>query len=522
MRPILFASPFALFSLVPAHAQGAHFSPLPLGAPGTGYLEPTGVSADGQVVVGGSYLVSSGNRAQRWRNGLGFDYPGPSVGNIASWCSGLSADGTVISGGNGHAVFGDLEGWMRYGSSAGHVGSPPGHNTSDCTNVAAGGVVSVGYGGLQSNPNLFEAARYTEQGGWTNLGFLPGGNDSKATCCSADGSLVSGWSTNAQGVAAGFVWNAASGMSSIGNLPGGNQCEPHTMSFDGSVIVGIDWVGTPAHGFRWTASGGMNDLGLLPGGSGCWISGLSDDGAVATGYDDDGFTDEAVIWDSAHGLRKLRELLLAQGLGSEFSGWDFFSADCIRGTGPWYIAGIGGFGGYYEAFLVRLDSLEPAAGSSMCAGDGSAAAPCPCSNSGATGRGCANSQSGSQGALLQAFGTPAQDDVVLSASGVLPTALCIFLQGTTTLGASAAFGDGLRCVGGSLKRLASHSAVNGATSYPSAGEPSIRVRSAMLGDTLPMGALRHYQVYYRDPSASFCPAPQGGTFNISSGITIQW
>ena len=505
-----------------AHAGGTTFTPLPMGAQGTGYFSPAGVSADGQVVVGGSYIVGSGNQARRWRNGIGFDYPGPSVGAIATWSSAVSADGQVVAGGSGHAVFGDLEGWMRYGASVGHVGSPPGHDTSDCIGLSADGVVTVGCGGLQSNPNLFEAAYYTEQNDWTNLGFLPGGGNSKATCCSLDGSVISGWSATAAGTGAGFRWTSASGMVSIGNLAGGNECEPHAMSADGSVIVGTDYVGTPSRGFRWTAAGGMVDIGSLVPGGYVWAESVSDDGNVIVGSADDINGSSAFLWDAAHGMRRLRDLLVAQGLGANLVNWDLFSADCIRGTGPWFIAGLGGDNNYYEAFVLELDSLEPSAGAPICLGDGTQPVACPCANNGAAGRGCANSVAGSTGAQLLAWGTPAQDDVVLDTTGMLPSALCIFLQGSALQGAAQPFGDGLRCVGGTLKRLASHNAVNGASAYPQAGEPSIRTRSAALGDTIPNGAQRHYQVYYRDPAAGFCPAPQGSTFNISSGVTLQW
>lgn len=36
------------------------------------------------------------------------------------------------------------------------------------------------------------------------------------------------------------------------------------------------------------------------------------------------------------------------------------------------------------------------------------------------------------------------------------------------------------------------------------------------------GAVRSYQHYYRDNSPTWCPAPQGSTFNISNAVTIAW
>jgi hypothetical protein len=65
-------------------------------------------------------------------------------------------------------------------------------------------------------------------------------------------------------------------------------------------------------------------------------------------------------------------------------------------------------------------------------------------------------------------------------------------------------------------------AVGGSITAPQSGDPSISLRSAALGDAIPLGATRIYQVYYRDSSASFCPNPQGGTFNVSNAIAIAW
>ena len=146
---------------------------------------------------------------------------------------------------------------------------------------------------------------------------------------------------------------------------------------------------------------------------------------------------------------------------------------------------------------------------------------CPCANRGAAGRGCDNSAS-SGGARLDASGSVGSDTLVLTASGELPTALTIFLQGSQPAATPAVFGDGVRCAGGSLKRLYVKSASGGSASAPGAGEPSIRTQSSALGDTIPGGATRVYQAYYRDANAAFCPAPQGGTFNISSALSVRW
>jgi hypothetical protein len=181
----------------------------------------------------------------------------------------------------------------------------------------------------------------------------------------------------------------------------------------------------------------------------------------------------------------------------------------LIGGGP---QDMGVFFGLADEVLIGTDAFDDA-----CAGDGSLA-PCPCANSGLAGRGCDNSAA-TGGAHLTASGGISPDTVVLTSTGELPNALSVFLQGNT-LSAPLLFGDGLRCAGGLLKRLAVKNAVGGSVLYPAPGELSISARSAQLGDTIVGGSLRHYQVYYRDPDASFCPG--GGTYNISNGITVHW
>lgn len=154
----------------------------------------------------------------------------------------------------------------------------------------------------------------------------------------------------------------------------------------------------------------------------------------------------------------------------------------------------------------------------FCAGDGTLATPCPCANSGAAGRGCENS-AGTGGAHLVASGTTTPDQLRLDAGGELPASLSIFLQGDSIVAQGLVFGDGLRCVAGALERLYVKHASGGAASAPGAGDLSVRQRSAQLGDAIPAGSTRWYQVYYRDPSAGFCAA---ATFNITNGVRVGW
>jgi hypothetical protein len=157
---------------------------------------------------------------------------------------------------------------------------------------------------------------------------------------------------------------------------------------------------------------------------------------------------------------------------------------------------------------------------SFCFGDGSAGA-CPCGNSGVPAHGCNNSAS-TGGALLAATGTTSPDTLTLTQTNELASVLSIFLQGDVRLGSAVFFGDGLRCIGGALKRLYVKTASSGTAVAPTAGDPSITARSAALGDPITAGSTRYYQVYYRDPNLAFCPNPPGDSFNVGTALRVVW
>jgi len=157
-------------------------------------------------------------------------------------------------------------------------------------------------------------------------------------------------------------------------------------------------------------------------------------------------------------------------------------------------------------------------------GDGGVAA-CPCSNpSGGTGRGCDNSAA-TGGATLSASGATvlSSDSLVLTTSGERPTALSVVFQATASIPAGLVFGQGVRCAGGTLKRLYSRNASGGSITAPNfgAGEPSVSARSTAKGDVIPPGGIRFYFVAYRDPFVlGGCPATS--TFNVTTTGRVTW
>ncbi|MFT7484270.1 MAG: hypothetical protein ACI9F9_000110 [Candidatus Paceibacteria bacterium] len=167
----------------------------------------------------------------------------------------------------------------------------------------------------------------------------------------------------------------------------------------------------------------------------------------------------------------------------------------------------------FDQWNVGMDNarLLTATGTPLCFGDGSGAA-CPCGNAGAGGEGCANS-SGS-GAVLTAGGgaSVGSDGLHFSASQLPANKPSLLFAGDALLGNGAGqpFGDGLRCAGGSLRRLGVVFADGqGAASW---GPGLAAAGNWSAGDT------RIFQVWYRDDAGAAC----GNAFNVSSGVEVQF
>lgn len=158
----------------------------------------------------------------------------------------------------------------------------------------------------------------------------------------------------------------------------------------------------------------------------------------------------------------------------------------------------------------------------FCFGDGTGA-PCPCGNTGALGGGCDNAAPGIGGARLFANGEAllGGDTLTLTATGERSSSFTLFWQSDADVGPSS-FGDGLGCLGGTLKRLYTHGAVGGVVAAPQGGDPSVSSRSAALGDPIAPGEVRIYHAFYRDPDPSFCPPPLGSTFNTTNALRVRW
>ncbi len=160
--------------------------------------------------------------------------------------------------------------------------------------------------------------------------------------------------------------------------------------------------------------------------------------------------------------------------------------------------------------------VSPTTGVPFCFGDGSATA-CPCGNASAPGAnlGCLNSLGLGGRVSATGIASVTADSLVLQGSN-MPSAPALYFQGSTPQngGAGNVFGDGLRCVGGTVIRLGTKTNVGGASQYPGAGDPSVSVRGLIPAG----GGAYHYQVWYRN-AADFCTP---STFNLTNGLTVLW
>ena len=97
----------------------------------------------------------------------------------------------------------------------------------------------------------------------------------------------------------------------------------------------------------------------------------------------------------------------------------------------------------------------------------------------------------------------------------MPDTTVLYFQGTQLQGGGngTAFGDGLRCVGGTTLRLGYETNVGGASQYPELGDASLSVKGQI---TAP--GLVGYQVWYRN-AAMFCTA---ATFNVTNAVKAIW
>jgi hypothetical protein len=124
-----------------------------------------------------------------------------------------------------------------------------------------------------------------------------------------------------------------------------------------------------------------------------------------------------------------------------------------------------------------------------------------------------------EGARLSStgFSSVVADELLLRVEGLPPTTSLGFYQGTQALagGMGVAWGDGVRCVTGSILWLGRARTQTGACEWPPSGmNLSTNGRVAAEG----LGA-RYYQAWYRDADPAYCTPHR---HNFSNALRVEW
>jgi probable HAF family extracellular repeat protein len=187
---------------------------------------------------------------------------------LTSTVTGLSADGTVAAGyddGAGAKGF-------TWTAAGGRINFGLAFTSTSVVNgISGNGLAVVGNG-----PD--RAFKWSQAGGYQNLGVLPGYQSSSARDANHDGSIVVGTLSNGSGSEPqAFRWTQATGMQGLGA-----GTSALAVSGDGTKVVGF----TGPFGnrpFTWTTGAGLQFLPTLDGSISGYATGINHDGSIIVG-----------------------------------------------------------------------------------------------------------------------------------------------------------------------------------------------------------------------------------------------
>jgi len=304
------------------------------------------VSADGRTVVGHSSFSDGEDfysQAFRWTREDALVGLASLPGRPYTEAHGVNGDGTIVVGGSG---FGELSTYEAVRWTAGAttgLGAPTGALGSRALGLSTNGNVIYGgtYSAAADSGLVYASAmRWTEAGGFENLGYLSGWErESIISGSSAQGDVLAGYSRESQFNRTQAVrWSEATGMQGLGFLPGGNRSTAGAISGDGQTIVGSgnsDNAFFGSEAFRWTEEGGMLRLNDNPplGGFISVASGITFDGSAIVGRARFGTENilEAFLWTESEGMRSLNSILDSDGVDRD--GWFLTWATDISSDG---------------------------------------------------------------------------------------------------------------------------------------------------------------------------------------------
>jgi len=291
-----------------------------------------------------------------------------------------------------------------------------------------------------------------------------------------------------------------------GTYEGPSTADNFGWSFNVSPAIAADFTGPVIAGnFSWTGGGSL----------GSHIPCTGTDGS---------------IWDSTtigNGPTPASEIL-----GTGMSSNDFFR-DAGGPVSPPSGPGCYFFGGnphgdfYLKLYGQGNCNIDPLV--KFCAPGVGGIVSCPCGNpqvpAGAT-KGCNNfAGGGTGGAILSGSGvavTNAGDTLATHVVGGVGSNVTVQFQGTTNT-VNTRTGAGVRCVGGTLKRLYKGNQAAGAINFPNNGVP-FHLKSQAKGFTIVALITLYYYAAYRNSAANGhpgCPGLNFG-FNATNAQAVSW
>lgn len=339
---LLFAAAIAAFvsstSAQEPPVTSAVFTPIGM-LPGSQFCQPYAISRDGTTVVGQSPVNFANLRAFSWRASTGMQQLGAPGEFTEPNATSVNADGSII-GGNAC-----IPGTINYRNAVRWTNGTPTNleaptiESSDAWAMNADGSVMTGFRGNY-------AYRWTQGGGYQNIGALPTHTSSRGFGISDDGNVIVGISQMT-----GFRWTAG-GMVELPHLSSSSFSSATAVSGNGSVTVGasgnraVRWVGTgPAEMLFW--SGGVDAEAYGVDFDGNSIVGRT---SLASG------PSVAFLWTPDLGFKDLNTWLPT--LGVNLTGWQLYEARGISSDGL-TIVGTGyhtlpGGGMVQEGFVVQI------------------------------------------------------------------------------------------------------------------------------------------------------------------------
>jgi probable HAF family extracellular repeat protein len=245
------------------------------------FAEASAVDRDGSVIVGSWDADRTGlSRAFRWTRKTGIVTLGILPGADRSNATAVSADGQVVVGHSERA--------FRWSERTGMVALMGGRTTFGATAVSADGRSVFGD---ESGPDGSHVIRWDENGTITRYAKPLGALDASVHAVTPDGSVAVGQYSFPIGTefrVQAAVWYSQTHLVSLGFLHGGNFSKATAVSADGSVIVGnaSDGAANNRHtAFRWTAATGMQSVEEWIRAAGGSPSGLDTDEALGVSGD---------------------------------------------------------------------------------------------------------------------------------------------------------------------------------------------------------------------------------------------